>query len=87
VVYFFNKSTAERLPGKRPGARVEKIQPGLDGLILQKDGKRATFLPSVWEKIPHKENFISQLRRKAGLDPQGWSANTQVFYYRSIEFS
>ncbi len=65
---------------------LKKIQPGLDGLILQENGKRATFLPSVWQKIPDKQNFISQLRRKAGLDPQGWSTATQVFNIEALRF-
>ncbi len=66
---------------------ISKIQPGIDGLILRENGKSATFLPSVWKKIPDRENFISHLRAKAGLDPNAWSSNTQLFYYHSIEFS
>src|SRR6185436_6796016 len=29
-----------------------QVKPGEDGLILQCDGRRSTFLPQVWEAIP-----------------------------------
>lgn len=66
---------------------LAQIRPGKDGLILKESGKSATYLPSVWEKIPDPDNFISELRRKAGLDPKGWDKTTQVLRYETIEFS
>ncbi len=35
-----------------------QIRAGEDGLILECDGKRATFLPQVWEGLPQKEIFL-----------------------------
>ncbi len=78
---------AQAYPVSSRQEALDKIQPGIDGLILRENGKSATFLPSVWQKLPDRENFIRELRRKAGLEPQGWSENTQLFYYHSIEFS
>tara|TARA_R100001143_G_C3353437_1_gene130908 strand:- start:420 stop:1781 length:1362 start_codon:yes stop_codon:yes gene_type:complete len=66
---------------------LEKIRPGKDGLIIRARGKSATYLPSVWEKIPQPEDFITELRRKAGLDPTGWDADTEVMRYQTVEFS
>ncbi len=50
---------------------IRQIKPGLDGLIIESgsgaSGRRGTFLPQVWESIPGAEEFIAQLKLKAGL--------------------
>mgnify|MGYP000571749393 FL=1 len=66
---------------------LTQLRPGSDGIILKEEGKSATYLPSVWEKIPKAQDFIYELRRKAGLDPEGWDESTQIFRYETIEFS
>ena len=48
---------------------LRSLQPGIDGLILEAGGKRATFLPKVWEKLADRERFLAQLKRKAGIGP------------------
>lgn len=47
---------------------LQKLRPGTDGLIIEKQGRRATFLPAVWESIPDKTAFLSHLKNKAGLE-------------------
>ncbi len=66
---------------------LTQLRPGKDGIILKEMGKSATYLPSVWEKIPNPQDFVYELRRKAGLDPEGWDESTQVMRYQTIEFS
>jgi len=54
-----------------------------NGLILSKNSHSATFLPSVWEDIPTKEDFLSNLCRKAGLDEDEWTKpglNIQIYH-------
>lgn len=65
---------------------ISKIQPGIDGLIIEESGKRATYLPSVWEQLPTPEAFVQELRRKAGLSPEEWLESTKVSRYRTEEF-
>lgn len=65
---------------------VAKLRPGVDGLIIEHDGKRATYLPSVWEQINDADTFVSELRRKAGLNASGWHADTIVHRYTTEEF-
>ncbi len=67
-------------------ALIRVLRPGIDGLILEEDGHRATYLPSVWEQLPDTEQFVAELRRKAGLTPDGWSPSTRVFTYQTQEF-
>ena len=43
-----------------------------DGIILIKEGRSATYLPQVWEQLPEKELFLSNLCIKAGLLPDCW---------------
>lgn len=44
-----------------------KITPFKDGIILEYNGRKATFLPQVWEQLPDFEHFFSHLCQKAGL--------------------
>ena len=50
---------------------MAQIVPGQDGLILECDGPggkhRGTFLPQVWKDLPMPEEFIAQLKLKAGV--------------------
>lgn len=66
---------------------IDSLRPGIDGLIIEENGQRATYLPSVWEQLPDPEMFVAELRRKAGLSRDGWSPGTRVFRYTTEEFS
>lgn len=66
---------------------LAQLRPGVDGLIIEERGHRATYLPSVWEQLPDPESFVDELRRKAGLDRGGWHHETRVFRYTTEEFS
>ena len=57
------------------------MRPGIDGLILEEGYRRGTFLPSVWEQLPDPRDFLRQLKRKAGLPDQYWSASLQISRY------
>ena len=46
---------------------LAQLVPGEDGVILEAEGRRATFLPQVWESLPDKRQFLRELARKAGL--------------------
>lgn len=60
---------------------LRQVQAGQDGLIVEDNGHRATFLPQVWEKLPAPALFISQLRHKAGLPADHWSETIRWFRY------
>lgn len=66
---------------------LQVLRPGRDGLIIEENGRRATYLPSVWEQLPDAETFVKQLRIKAGLDPNGWTRATRVYRYTTEEFT
>jgi len=67
---------------------LSKITPMEDGVIIKFEEYQATFLPSVWEEIPQKEEFISRLCQKAGLDADFWrSGKLEVYIYKAEKIS
>jgi uncharacterized protein len=62
---------------------LKQLKPGIDGLILEEGGHRATFLPSVWESLPEKKDFLRHLKQKAGLPSAYWSGKLRFFRYRT----
>jgi len=65
---------------------LTQLNPGEDGVILAVGGRRATFLPQVWDELPDPGQFISHLLRKAGLTDSYWSDAVQLSRYRVIAF-
>jgi AmmeMemoRadiSam system protein B/AmmeMemoRadiSam system protein A len=64
-----------------------QVEAGADGLILECDGKRATFLPQVWEDLPDKSQFVAHLLRKAGLAPDTRLTRCKVWRYRVAKWT
>jgi AmmeMemoRadiSam system protein B/AmmeMemoRadiSam system protein A len=65
---------------------MTQIRPGEDGLILEAQGRRGTFLPQVWESFPDARAFLSELVRKTGLPADTRLARCKVFRYRVVKF-
>jgi MEMO1 family protein len=59
-----------------------QLEPGVDGVIVECDGRRATFLPQVWETLPDKRAFMGELAKKAGLPADARLARCKVSRYR-----
>ncbi|MBF0195185.1 MAG: AmmeMemoRadiSam system protein B [Magnetococcales bacterium] len=60
---------------------INCLKPGIHGVILQKDGRRSTFLPQVWDQMPNTQTFLQQLCLKAGLNGNCWQNNPQISLY------
>lgn len=65
---------------------LAQLRPGQDGLILQFQHHRATFLPAVWESLPDPQSFLAHLKQKAGLSPNFWSPELRVDRYITESF-
>jgi AmmeMemoRadiSam system protein A len=63
-----------------------KIHPGVDGVVLQKGGNKATFLPQVWEQLPSFELFFSHLGLKAGLGGDVLRIHPEIQTYQVEHF-
>ena len=59
-----------------------RLRPGVDGVTLELDARRATFLPQVWEVLPEPRDFLAALKHKAGFPVDFWSPRLNVALYQ-----
>lgn len=76
---------AIKLPYENVEDLKEKIKVGEHGVILELDGKRATFLPQVWEQIPNFDDFFTQLSKKAGFTDSCLEDLPTIYTYTAIK--
>jgi hypothetical protein len=60
-----------------------------DGVIIETRYGSSTYLPQVWEQLPDKEVFLSELCRKHGAPADTWKKdykNIKVFTYQAVVF-
>ncbi|MCP3957157.1 MAG: AmmeMemoRadiSam system protein A [bacterium] len=66
---------------------LAQLRPGVDGVVLRWGARRATFLPQVWDNLPEPEQFLAQLKRKAGLPTDFWDGDVRLERYRAEKWS
>lgn len=69
------------------GELLAALQPHVDGLVMSAGPFRATFLPKVWEQLPEPEQFVAQLKAKAGLPFDYWSGAMRFWRYHTETFA
>lgn len=80
-------TTPAPLPYESPQELLQKLHPGIDGVILRDGARRATFLPQVWEDVPDPAHFLSHLCMKMGAPANLWQKKIlQVSVYEVEEF-
>lgn len=62
---------------------LNQIRPNIDGIIIRDCGKQAVYLPSVWELIPDKKEFLNSLKVKAGLKPDHFSKTFEAYRFEA----
>lgn len=65
---------------------LTQIRPNIDGLIMEEGRHRGTFLPSVWQSVQDKKEFLNHLKMKSGLASNYWSDNIVIHRYSVEEF-
>jgi AmmeMemoRadiSam system protein A len=65
-------SPLKPIPFDDEAEALDAIRPGEDGILLIWRGHSATFLPSMWERLPDVSEFIRALKVKAGLPARFW---------------
>jgi AmmeMemoRadiSam system protein B/AmmeMemoRadiSam system protein A len=75
----------EPLEADSEEALLQALRPGRDGLMLEAAGRRAIFIPAMWEQLPDPAEFIGHLRRKAGL-PQRWLPDTRLHRFTAERY-
>jgi len=71
-----------------PDELKEKLRPMIDGVVLKDRFKKSTYLPQVWEQLTDKEEFLSSLCEKGGMQSDCWKKPTiKVQTYQAFVFS
>lgn len=65
-------SPGEPLPAGDRQELLAALRPGRDGLVLAAGGRRALFLPDVWDQLPDPDDFVDHLLDKARLPRRPW---------------
>ena len=76
----------ERLEVTSEAQLLALLRPPIDGLILEAETRRATFLPAVWEQLPDPVQFVRQLKMKAGWPSGYWSERIRAWRYTTESF-
>lgn len=79
-------SPMEPLPSARD-VLVAALRPGADGVLVESDGHRGTFLPAVWDTLPAPEDFLRALLAKAELPTEGWPPGVRAWRYTTDTFT
>ncbi len=71
---------------------LTKLRPGIDGIVFEYGSYRSTFLPQVWESLPQPQQFLRELKAKAGLSEDFWADDVKLSRYtvnkwREADFS
>ncbi|MBU0979239.1 MAG: AmmeMemoRadiSam system protein B [Nanoarchaeota archaeon] len=77
----------EKLPFESGEDLLQKLRPGIDGVVLKKGFRQSTYLPQVWDMFPDAETFLSSLCMKGGMPVDCWQdTSTEVLTYQAIVF-
>lgn len=80
-------SPLEPIPFTDEADLLQRLTPGTDGLVIIADGRRATFLPKVWEMLPDPRLFLAALKQKCGLADDYWSERLEFQRYRTTLYA
>jgi AmmeMemoRadiSam system protein A len=79
-------SPLEELPAANDQDLLNRLRPGVDGVVVSEGARYATFLPKVWDTFALPFDFVAHLKRKAGLPPRYWSPTLRWQRYTAQSF-
>ena len=78
-------SKPEKMVYKDTRELLSNLIPRVDGVIIEQDHNRATFLPQVWEQLPKTEEFLTHLCMKAGLPANEWEKSGLTIHTYQVQ--
>ena len=63
---------------------LRQMRPNIDGIIIKDGIYQAVYLPSVWEQLPDKREFLETLKVKAGLNPDYFSDTFEAYRFGTV---
>jgi len=71
-----------------PSKLISFLSKNKPGVILKLNNKQAYLLPSVWQRLPQPDDFLSALCRKLKADSLCWQKpQTQIFTFKAQKVS
>lgn len=74
-------SALETLAAGSEASVLRQLRAGVDGLVFRYGHHCSTFLPEAWSQYADPEEFLAQLKYKAGLPPDFWDAGVELRRY------
>jgi AmmeMemoRadiSam system protein A len=74
-------STPEPITVADEADALRQIVPHSTGVVFECHGRRATFLPQVWQQLPRPQQFLAALKQKAGFPADFWSPGVCLSRY------
>jgi len=65
--------------------RLIKLRPLADGVVLEEENRRSTYLPQVWEDLSNPQDFLSSLCVKGGWQQDCWQSDDVKLYTYQAE--
>lgn len=62
---------------------IQRLRPGVDGVLIESGARRGTLLPAVWEQLPDPVEFWQTLKQKAGIAQGMLPEDLTVYRYRA----
>jgi AmmeMemoRadiSam system protein A len=71
---------------KEEADALAQLRPQIDGVVFKYGHYRSTFLPQVWEQLTDATTFMAHLKHKAGLHPEFWHDDVELYRYTVTKF-
>ncbi len=75
----------ERISFEDEESLLKQLKPNVDGVVIRDGNRQGLFLPAVWKQLPDKQEFLKNLKLKAGLSPCYWSDKIKAYRFRVVE--
>jgi len=79
-------SAQEQISFKDEADALAQLRPQIDGIVFKHGHYRSTFLPQVWEQLTNAATFMAHLKHKAGLSPDFWHDDVEIYRYTVTKF-
>jgi AmmeMemoRadiSam system protein A len=79
-------SPQQPLSFKDEADALAQLRPQIDGVVFKYGHYRSTFLPQVWEQLTDATIFMAHLKHKAGLHPEFWHDDVELYRYTVTKF-
>lgn len=80
-------SDFERIRFNDEESLLKQLVANVDGLVIRDGDRQGLFLPSVWQELPNKQDFLNKLKIKAGMSPSYWSNKIKAYRFRVVEIN